>query len=93
MERVVKEEIGLGDGDPEPGLTRYDEMMRQKQLLSLLARDAFKITPGTKFAVTLPCEVAHPGLCAEVDAGCLPQAKATAKAAWSYFADRPCGAL
>ena len=24
VERVVKEEVGLGDGDPEPGLTRYD---------------------------------------------------------------------
>ena len=67
--------------------------MRQKQLPQLLARDIGKIAGNTKFKVTLPCHLVHPGLCAERDFWCLPQAKATAKAAFSYFENQPRGSF
>ena len=62
-----------------PGLYNYSDKLRQHLLSSLIVKDDGAIPAKKKYSYTLPCGLAHPGICATRHAWCLPQVKAATK--------------
>ena len=91
---VFAKEICKKCGVPEHsivGFTKYSEIYRAEAQKRMLILDDDAIPPATKFSYTLPCPLAHPGLCAARDKDRLPVLHAIVKQAFLYLLTRLAG--
>ena len=71
------------------GFTKYSGVFRKGAQKRMLVRDDNSIDPARKFSYTLPCPLAHPGICAASDADFLPMLKDTVKQAYMWLLQQP----
>jgi hypothetical protein len=64
----VREKLGIGVGDIDPGFTRYEGVYRQEQIGCVFCKDVGDIPRNMVMDYTLPCPLAHPEVCATADA-------------------------
>ena len=69
---VVRRALNMDADCKPPGLYRLETIFREPQIDNVFIRDEQAIEESEEFSYTMPCPVAHPGLCAEEDAEFLP---------------------
>jgi CRISPR/Cas system CMR-associated protein Cmr5 small subunit len=91
--RGVLQKVGLAQGSQCPGFTRYSGAYRDSQLPDLVVKDCGAIPKDQKFDYYLPCTIAHPGLCVQVDGPIVHLAKECEKSLHRILKSQPSGSF
>ena len=87
----IFQKLGLQGVNRDPGFLRYCEVFREQQRRSLFVGDVGAVPKGKTFAHSLPCGLAHPGLCAAADVAIVGVAKAIADHMYLAIGPLPVG--
>ena len=85
FEKIVKEACGVSVQSKPPGFSQYSDLLRQRQLDRIFVPDSQSVPRNKTMTDRVPCPLAHPSLCAEVHAWCLPQVKACVASVWKHL--------
>ena len=86
LREVVYKALGLPPDTRLPGLTQYDQQLRQMCLDRTFVEDGEDIDPEEVFDYHVPCAVLHPGLCERADEREMPLIERLATHARQYLA-------
>jgi len=65
---IATEHLGRDPAGRDPGLSAYSGILRDKAGSQIFVDDVGDVPEHKEFSYTLPCTLAHPGLCATKDA-------------------------